>query len=95
MELTDNDYLSIFDLELNKYAREHKDKKILAIVCRKAKMILEDSVNCISIKEKDGIHYLWRGIVEILLEDNELGFTDNEFYFITKDEYEEVKNARK
>ena len=38
MELTDNDYLAIFDLELNKFAREHPNQKILAIVCRKAKM---------------------------------------------------------
>ena len=54
MELTDNDYLAIFDLELNKFAREHPNQKILAIVCRKAKMTLEDSVNYVSIKEKYG-----------------------------------------
>lgn len=95
MEITDNDYLAIFDLELSKYAREHPNQKIFAIVCRKAKMILEYSANLISIKEKDGIHYLWRGVVEVILKDNELGFTDNEFYFITEKEYEEIKNDRK
>lgn len=94
MELTDNDYLAIFDLELNKFAREHPNQKILAIVCRKAKMTLEDSVNYVSIKEKDGIHYLWRGVTEIILENNDLGFTDNEFYFVTEEEYKEVHNEK-
>lgn len=94
MELTDNDYLVIFDLELNKFAREHPNQKILAIVCRKAKMILENSVNYLSMKEKDGIHYLWRGITEIILENNDLEFTDNEFYFVTEEEYKEAHNEK-
>lgn len=94
MELTDNDYLAIFDLELNRFTREHPNQKIIAIVCRKAKMILEDSVNYVSIKEKDGIHYLWRGVTEIILENNDLKFTDNEFYFMTEKEYEEGHNEK-
>lgn len=94
MELTDNDYLTIFDLELNRFVREHPNQKILAIVCRKAKMILENSVNYVSIKEKDGIHYLWRGITEIILKNNDLGFTDNEFYFATEEEYKEAHNEK-
>lgn len=95
MELSDSNYLSIFDIELNKFAREHDNKKIIAIVCRKTKMILESSSNYVSIKEKDGIHYLWRGMVEIILQGSELGFTDEEFYFMTEDEYKEAINERK
>ena len=94
MELTDNDYLAIFDLELNKFIREHHNQKILAIVCRKAKMTLEDSVNYISVKEKDGIHYFWRSTAEIILENNDLGFTENEFYFMTEEEYKEAQNEK-
>ena len=94
MELTDNDYLANLFSSKSNIAREHPNQKILAIVCRKAKMTLEDSVNYVSIKEKDGIHYLWRGVTEIILENNDLGFTDNEFYFVTEEEYKEAHNEK-
>lgn len=87
MELTDNEYSSIFDLELNKYIREHPNKKIFAIICKKAEMALETSSNFISIKEKDGIHYLWRSLIEVIIEDDYFDCKNNEFYFVTEDEY--------
>ena len=41
MELTDNNYLSIFDLELNKFIRENPNQEIIGVVSLKTLEIIE------------------------------------------------------
>ncbi len=57
MSIADKDYISIFDIELNKAIKEYGDKTI-AIVCSKTKLILDTSNNLLCNNEKNGIHYL-------------------------------------
>lgn len=89
MDLDDSEYISIFDIELSKYANNKQDK-IIALICDRTKMILETSPNFILINEKDGIHYFWRGTIELIIKPD-LDLNDNDFIFMTKNEYEEAK----
>lgn len=88
MSIADKDYLSIFDIELNKAIKEYGDKTI-AVVCNKTKLILDTSNNLLYNNEKDGIHYYYRGTVEVIIDDS-LNM-EKEFYFTTKKKYKEEK----
>lgn len=78
MNLTDNEYLSIFDIELNKAKNKFKNLKIL--VCYKTLLILKGSPNLLSIKEGKDIKYYYRGLYQVILDDG-LG-DEEEFIFM-------------
>ena len=84
MSIADKDYLSIFDIELNKAIKEYGDKTIAA-VCNKTKLILDTSNNLLCNREKNRTHYYYKGII-----DDSLGM-EEEFYFTTKKKYKEEK----
>lgn len=88
MSIADKDYLSIFDIELNKAIKEYGDETI-AVVCNKTKLILDTSNNLLCNREKNRTHYYYRGIIEVIIDDS-LGMGE-EFYFTTKKKYKEEK----
>lgn len=94
MELTDNNYLSIFDLELNKFIRENPNQDIIGIVSPKTLEILATSPNLLYIRESNNnIKRQWRNLVDIII-DEKLEYSGEDFYFITKKNYKEEKNGK-
>lgn len=94
MELTDNNYLSIFDLELNKFIRENPNQKIIGVVSLKTLEILETSPNLLYIREpSNNIIRKWRNSIDIII-DEKLEYSEEDFYFITKKNYKEEKNGK-
>ena len=94
MELTDNNYLSIFDLELNKFIRENPNQEIIGVVSLKTLEILETSPNLLYIREpNNNIIRKWRNSIDIII-DEKLEYSEEDFYFITKNNYKEVHNGK-
>lgn len=94
MELTDNNYLSIFDLELNKFIRENPNQEIVGVVSLKTLEILETSPNLLYIREpSNNIIRKWRNSIDIII-DEKLEYSEEDFYFITKKNYKEEKNGK-
>lgn len=85
MKLEDNDYLSIFDIELRK--AQNNFSKFIIKVSRKTFTILETSPHFMIIndKKKNELTYIYRNQYQVII-DEELDFdTDKDFVF------EEVK----
>ena len=71
MKLEDNDYLSIFDIELRKAQKHFSEikKNFIIKVCRKTLNILETSPNFLIINDKKGLKYLYRNQYEVVLDE--------------------------
>lgn len=80
MELTDNDYLSILDIELSKN-QQQSDKLLQIIVCAKTLAILKTSPNLMILNEKGEIKYLYRGQYPIVYKKELDTDAKNDFYF--------------
>lgn len=83
MKLEDNDYLSIFDIELRKAQKHFAEikKNFIIKVCRKTLNILETSPNFLIINDKKGLKYLYRNQYEVILDEDLDLDTDNDFIF--------------
>ncbi|MBR0371431.1 MAG: hypothetical protein IJH63_12100 [Methanobrevibacter sp.] len=80
MELTDNDYLSILDIELSKN-QQQSDKLLQIIVCAKTLAILKTSPNLMILNEKGEIKYLYRGQYPVVYKKELDTDAKNDFYF--------------
>ena len=80
MELTDNDYLSILDIELSKN-QQQSDKLLQIIVCAKTLAILKTSPNLMILNEKGEIKYLYRGQYPVFYKKELDTDAKNDFYF--------------
>lgn len=80
MELTDNDYLSILDIELSKN-QQQSDKLLQIIVCAKTLAILKTSPNLMILNEKGEIKYLYRGQYPVVYKKELDTDAKNNFYF--------------
>lgn len=80
MELTDNDYLSILDIELSKN-QQQSDKLLQIIVCAKTLAILKTSPNLMILNEKGEIKYLYRGQYPVVYKKELDTNAKNDFYF--------------
>ena len=83
MKLENNDYLSIFDIELRKAQKHFSDlkKEFVVRVCRKTLSILETSPHFAILNDKNGLIYLYRNNYKIIL-DEELDLdADKDFVF--------------
>ena len=80
MELTDNDYLSILDIELSKN-QQQSDKLLQIIVCGKTLAILKTSPNLMVLNEKGEIKYLYRGQYPVVYKKELDTDAKNDFYF--------------
>lgn len=80
MELTDNDYLSILDIELSKN-QQQSDKLLQIIVCAKTLAILKTSPNLMVLNEKGEIKYLYRGQYPVVYKKELDTDAKNDFYF--------------
>ena len=87
MELTDNDYLSILDIELSK-EQQQSDKLLQIVVCAKTLAILKTSPNLMILNEKGEIKYLYRGQYPVVYKKELDTDAKNDFYF------EEVDNEK-
>ena len=80
MELTDNDYLSILDIELSK-KQQQTDKLLQIMVCAKTLAILKTSPNLMILNEKGEIKYLYRGQYPVVYKKELDTDAKNDFYF--------------
>lgn len=80
MELTDNDYLSILDIELSKN-QQQSDKLLQIMVCAKTLSILKTSPNLMILNEKGEIKYLYRGQYPVVYKKELDTDAKNDFYF--------------
>ncbi len=80
MELTDNDYLSILDIELSKN-QQQSDKLLQIMVCAKTLAILKTSPNLMILNEKGEIKYLYRGQYPVVYKKELDTDAKNDFYF--------------
>lgn len=80
MELTDNDYLSILDIELSKN-QQQSDKLLQIMVCTKTLAILKTSPNLMILNEKGEIKYLYRGQYPVVYKKELDTDAKNDFYF--------------
>lgn len=80
MELTDNDYLSILDIELSKN-QQQSDKPLQIMVCAKTLAILKTSPNLMILNEKGEIKYLYRGQYPVVYKKELDTDAKNDFYF--------------
>lgn len=80
MELTDNDYLSILDIELSK-TQQQSDKLLQIMVCAKTLAILKTSPNLMILNEKGEIKYLYRGQYPVVYKKELDTDAKNDFYF--------------
>lgn len=80
MELTDNDYLSILDIELSKN-QQQSDKILQIMVCAKTLAILKTSPNLMILNEKGEIKYLYRGQYPVVYKKELDTDAKNDFYF--------------
>ena len=80
MELTDNDYLSILDIELSK-EQQQSDKLLQIVVCAKTLAILKTSPNLMILNEKGEIKYLYRGQYPVVYKKELDTDAKNDFYF--------------
>ena len=80
MELTDNDYLSILDIELSKN-QQQSDKLLQIIVCAKTLAILKTSPNLMILNEKGEIKYSYRGQYPVVYKKELDTDAKNDFYF--------------
>lgn len=90
MEIDDNTYLSIFDIELRKAKKifSEANKKFIIKVSRKTLAILETSPHFMIINgDKNQLMYLYRNEYQVTLDDSLDIDTDRDFIF------EEVNNG--
>ena len=80
MELTDNDYLSILDIELSKN-QQQSDTLLQIMVCAKTLAILKTSPNLMILNEKGEIKYLYRGQYPVVYKKELDTDAKNDFYF--------------
>ncbi len=80
MELTDNDYLSILDIELSKN-QQQSNKLLQIMVCAKTLAILKTSPNLMILNEKGEIKYLYRGQYPVVYKKELDTDAKNDFYF--------------
>ncbi|MBR2652778.1 hypothetical protein IKE96_03850 [bacterium] len=80
MELTDNDYLSILDIELSKN-QQQSDKLLQIMVCAKTLAILKTSPNLMILNDKGEIKYLYRGQYPVVYKKELDTDAKNDFYF--------------
>ena len=80
MELTDNDYLSILDIELSKN-QQQSDKLLQIMVCAKTLAILKTSPNLMILNDKGEIKYLYRGQYPVIYKKELDTDAKNDFYF--------------
>ena len=80
MELTDNDYLSILDIELSK-TQQQSDKLLQIMVCAKTLAILKTSPNLMILNDKGEIKYLYRGQYPVVYKKELDTDAKNDFYF--------------
>lgn len=84
--IKDNDFISLFDMQLGKKQKENPESKIIGIISYKIKLVLENSPHFMISDEKNKIRYFYRGVTELIVDDT-LDSEDNEYYFISEDEY--------
>ena len=87
MESSDINYLSFFDIELNKFSMENLNTKIYAIVCQNLIDMLRFSPNFIINNNNGKLQYFWRNDIEVIFDDCSGDFDENGFFFVTEKEY--------